>query len=323
MESALYDPRSGFYASRKVKQDFYTAPELHPAFAETLVRKFVRLLSSLKARAVPGPYSIVEMGSGSGLLARQVLGALRRAYPEWDQEIRYVLVERTRNQLLESMTAVPGAAGRLLGFTRLEDAPPATGIFFSNELVDSFPFHLLEKRDGRVVELYVEGDGGLKPGELSHPALGSHAQAMERLLPEGGRHAVNLEAARWTSLVASKIQAGYLITIDYGSRSPAGSPLPNPPRSYERHRVLEAGTGDSGKRDITASVDFESLITAGAREGMALESFQTMGSFLIDNGIGDFLEGAGAKERAQIKTLIHPEGMGESFKVLVQRKGLV
>lgn len=322
MESALYDPDAGFYSSRKVKEDFYTAPELHTAFAEVLVRKFVRLLTCLKARGIPGPYSVVEMGSGSGLLARQVLGALRRAHPEWEREIRYVLVERTRSRLLESMTAVPGAAGRLLGFTRLEDAPPATGIFFSNELVDSFPFHLLEKRDGRVVELYVEGDGGLRPGGLSRDALAPHAAAMERVLPEGGRHAVNLEAARWTGSVASKIQAGYLLTIDYGARSPAASPLPNPPRSYERHRVLEAGAGAGGKRDITASVDFESLIAAGARTGLALESFQTMGSFLIENGIGDFLEGAGAKERAQIKTLIHPEGMGESFKVLLQRKGL-
>lgn len=320
METALYDARRGFYAQRALKEDFYTAPELHPAFAEILTRKIAGLFTRLKAAAVPGPYSIVEMGSGSGLLARQVLDALRRGHPEWSQQIRYVMVERTRNLLLESMTAVPGAAGRLLGFSRLEDVPQTTGVFFSNELVDAFPFHLLEKKDGEIVELYVESSGGLRGGELSRPELAAHAAGVEKLLPEGGRHAVNLEAPRWTGLVAEKLKAGFLLTVDYGGRSPAGTILPNPPRAYSRHRVSDAGADRAGETDITASVDFETLIQEGVRHGLALESFQTMGAFLLENGIGDLIEGAPARSRSQIKTLIHPEGMGESFKVLLQRR---
>ncbi len=320
METALYDARRGFYSKRAVKEDFYTAPELHPAFAEIVTRKIADLFSRMTSAGIPGPYSIVEMGSGSGLLARQVLDALGRNHPEWSQQIRYVMVERTRNLLLESMTAVPGAAGRLLGFSRLEDVPQTTGVFFSNELVDAFPFHLLEKRDGKIVELYVEDSGELRAGELSRLELAAHASGVEKLLPEGGRHAVNLEAPRWTGQVAAKLKAGYLLTVDYGGRSPAGAILPNPPRAFARHRVSDPDASRAGETDITASVDFETLIQEGGRRGLALESFQTMGAFLIENGIGDLVEAAPARSRAQIKTLIHPEGMGEVFKVLLQRK---
>ncbi len=320
METSLYDARRGFYSKRAVKEDFYTAPELHPAFAEILTRKLADLFSRMKGAGVPGPYSIVEMGSGSGLLARQVLDALGRNHPEWSQKIRYVMVERTRNLLLESMTAVPGAAGRLLGFSRLEDVPQTTGVFFSNELVDAFPFHLLEKRGGKIIELYVEPEGDLRAGPLSRPELEIHARGVERLLGEGQRHAVNLEAARWTRLVSDKLKAGYLLTIDYGGRSPAGAILPNPPRAFSHHRVGDADASRAGETDITASVDFETLIQEGSRRGLALETFQTMGGFLIDNGIGSLIEGAPARSRAQIKTLIHPEGMGEVFKVLLQRR---
>ena len=36
MESALYDPEEGFYSTRTQTADFYTAPELHPAFGADL-----------------------------------------------------------------------------------------------------------------------------------------------------------------------------------------------------------------------------------------------------------------------------------------------
>ena len=63
--TSLYDARRGFYSKRAVKEDF-TPPELHPAFAEILTRKLADLFSRMKGAGVPA-YSIVEMGSGSGL----------------------------------------------------------------------------------------------------------------------------------------------------------------------------------------------------------------------------------------------------------------
>ena len=86
--------------------------------------------------------------------------------------------------------------------------------------------------------------------------------------------------------------------------------------------------GAKGLKDLTASVDFEALIVEGRKAGLELESYQTLGRFLLDRGVERWLEPAAAgpgearafKARAQVKTLIHPEGMGEVFKVLIQRK---
>ena len=324
MESALYEPGRGFYSRRTPTADFYTAPELHPAFGGVLARELARRLDGLKARGVPGPYSIVEMGSGSGLLAKQVLEELRRARPDWADGARYVLVERSREVLLQSVLSLSGDAERVLGCSSLAELPPVTGVVFSNELVDAFPVHLLEKSGGEVREVFVTSSGEERLGALSCPELAPHAAAVAESLEEGGRHAVNLEASEWLKGVSEKLQEGWLVTVDYGRRF-AGEA--NAPRTFRRHRTDDRLTEDRGGKDLTASVDFEHLIREGRRLGLALESFQTLGSFLIERGVWDWLEATGRehsaraiKERAQIKTLIHPEGMGEVFKVLVQAR---
>ncbi len=323
MEEALYDPERGFYQKRSPTQDFYTAPELHPAFGSVLAREIARRFDVLKEAGVPGPYSIVEMGSGEGRLARAILTALRASAPAWASTTRYVLVERARQALLDSVVSLSADFERVIGYSRLEEVLPCAGVFLSNELVDAFPVHLLEKRDGRVFEVYVEESGRTLLSDLSTDELRPFAESAASSLQDGERHSVNLEARRWLALARAKLTAGYLITIDYGRRM-AGAP--NPPRSFERHRVDDEGlTERAGSKDLTASVDFDALIDGGKQEGLELVSFTTLGRFLIEGGIADWLASGDEsvesyRSRAKVKTLIHPDGMGEVFKVLIQRK---
>jgi SAM-dependent MidA family methyltransferase len=318
MESALYEPKAGYYPNREVKADFYTAPELHPAFAGVLARQLVVKLEALKARGVAEPYHLVEMGSGSGLLARQILAELKAHHPGWALKIRYVLIERSRNLLLDSVTALSQAHERVLGYTDLAELAPVNGVFFSNELVDAFPVHLLERREGKVHEVYVDEKGRASLGGLSTLELKPHVQALDEAL-DGQRHAVNLEAARWMAAVARRLKNGSVVTIDYGSRLKPG--VCNPPRAYFRHSVDDRLTAPG--RDLTANVDFEILIDAGSCHGLVLESYGTLANFLIKGGIEEFFgRTTSYKDRTQMKTLIHPDGMGERFKVLVQSKGL-
>ena len=48
MESALYDPERGFYSVREKTADFYTAPELHPAFGAVLADRVALLLRRVR-----------------------------------------------------------------------------------------------------------------------------------------------------------------------------------------------------------------------------------------------------------------------------------
>lgn len=328
METSLYDPREGFYAVRRPREDFYTAPELHPAFASVLASEICERLKALSAAKPAEPLFIVEVGSGDGTLARQVLGAVREQSPAWLPRVRYLLVERVERLLLESIVALKDLGAKLLGYSRLEDVPRLCGVIFSNELYDALPFHVLEKNGGRVQEVYVERlpGGGTRErlGLISKRSLVHAARAVAPRLQEGGRHAVSLEARAWIRRMSGVLKAGSILTVDYGKRFPSGTP--NPPRGFFRHSATEDLSARPGRQDLTASVDFSALIEEGERCGLKTVSFGTLGSFLLERGIlsrlpaGDTAEAFA--ERSKVKTLFHPEGMGEAFKVLIQEKGL-
>ncbi len=322
MDSALYDPERGYYSRRTPTEDFYTAPELHPAFAGVVAREIKRRLDALAEAGVPGPYSITEMGSGSGRLAEDVIKALRGLSPRWADTVRYVLVERSRTALLDSVLALSKSVNAV-GYSRLEEVLPSAGVFLSNELVDAFPVHLLEKRGGSIYEVYVEESGRALLSDLSTDELKPYAAMIAPALSEGERHSVNLEALRWLRTVSDKLRAGFLMTIDYGRRM--GGSL-NPPRTFFKHTTDFRLTEGKGFKDITASVDFDPLIAEGQKLGFEVDSYETLGRFLVEGGIGDWLpQGdsvAAIRARGQVKTLFHPDGMGEIFKVLIQKRGL-
>ncbi|MBI5881873.1 MAG: SAM-dependent methyltransferase [Elusimicrobia bacterium] len=314
METALYG-EGGFYGRRTAKADFFTAPELHPVFAEVLAGEISRGLSELERSGAPRPYSIVEMGSGSGLLAEQVIAALRRDGPGRSQGVRYVLVERERKLLVSSVLKLSETGMRVSGLSDISELNPTAGVFFSNELLDALPFHLLERRGEKVHEVYVGSDGAVTLGELSDPDLEGYA----RILPseaEGLRHAVSLETVRWLETVSRRLTAGSLITVDYGARMDPSAV--NLPRAYRKHVSDDRLT--SPGRDLTANVDFETVIREGSRLGLELQSFATLGRFLIDRLSSPVLSAAGESSLLKIKTLIHPDGMGETHKVLIQKK---
>jgi len=322
MEEALYGPAEGFYVRRAPGEDFFTAPELHPAFAEALADDVRARLEAAAGGGLRAPLTLVEMGSGDGRLARQLLGALKARHPRWHALLRVVLVERVERLLLESLVSLPVEPGRAMGFTRLEDVPPFRGVLLSNELVDALPFHVLEKRDGKVWEVFVERrDGALRPvlGECSSPEVAREAAKSAHRLQEGEKDSLSLAARDWVRLAASKIEAGALITVDYGGK--AG---PTPPRCFYRHATGMDVLERPGRQDLTASVDFAALVAEGRLHGLHEASYQTLGRFLLDRGVLARLpEGQGAAayaERNRIKTLLHPGGMGEAFKVLVQEK---
>lgn len=324
MESALYDPERGYYAVREKAADFYTAPELHPAFGAVLADRLALLLERLTGRRPEGLLHIVEAGCGDGTLACQVARRLREAHPDLAARLAFILVERGRKDLTTAVRRLTAFGMPVTACTKLADLPKFAGVLYSNELLDALPVHLLEGRGGKVLEVFVDDAGREVSGPLSRPELAAPAAALAGHLQDGERHAVGLEAKAWIGEAASRLEEGFLLTVDYGKRFAPGTA--NPPRAFHRHAVETELTRLPGAQDLTASVDFEALIGAGYSAKLALESYESMSKFLIDGGMLSWIEAAGGddsaayRERAKLKTLIHPEGMGEVFKVLIQRK---
>lgn len=319
MESALYDPERGYYSIREKAADFYTAPELHSAFGAVLADRLAILLERVRS----GPLFLVEAGCGDGTLACQVARRLREKHPALADRVSFVLVERGRKDLTTAVRRLTAFGVTVTACTEIGKIPPFSGVLYSNELLDALPVHLLESRGGKIHEVFVDGEGREVCAALSRPELEPHANALSGL-QEGERHAVGLEATAWLAAAASRVLEGFIVSIDYGKRFAPGTA--NPPRAFHRHAVETELTREPGAQDLTASVDFEALIVEGGNRGLALESYESLSKFLIDGGMISWMEAAAGddsaayRERAKLKTLIHPEGMGEVFKVLIQRK---
>jgi len=80
-----------------------------------------------------------------------------------------------------------------------------------------------------------------------------------------------------------------------------------------------------GQQDLTAHVDFTSLALAGQDVGLEVTGFTNQLHFLIGLGIESAFAGLDPEspQVAAMRELLRPDGMGTTYKVLVQHKGML
>jgi SAM-dependent MidA family methyltransferase len=273
------------------------------------------------------------MGPGKGLLARDFLDAILRDDASLSSRLRLILVERSpAMRALQQRNLQPwlGEPGLVTWVEDLHSVAGVSGLLFSNELPDAFPVHRIQIVEGRTQEIYVDYRDGafietLMP--LSNHDLQAHLGQLNLTLPEGYRTEVNISALDWMRQVADAIQRGLVITIDYGHTAqdlynadrPDGTLL-----CYYSQLTSEDPYQRVGLQDMTAHVDFSSIATVGEAHGLHVTGFTNQMSFLMGLGVESMiaaLEPESPAFRAAIH-LLRPEGMGRTFKVLVQHKGI-
>lgn len=339
MSACLYHSEYGYYTGARERigkgGDFFTSSSVHALFGRLVARQLVQMWELLGR----GPFTLVEQGAGEGHLALDVLDALVEESPEMYELLDYRLVEvspdnrdRQKNRLGKHVTA-----GRI-SWCSEEGLSGLSGCVLSNELVDAFPLHLVEMTADGLREVFVvnteEGFAEeLRP--LSDPAIAEHLEALGVKLAPGYRTEVNLEAPRWIRRVGKAIEKGFVMTIDYGypaielyaSHRNAGTLM-----CFHRHTSNDNPYQHVGCQDITAHIDFTSLERAGRTAGLETLYFGEQYRFLMALGFVDALMELQAREtdpqkaqalRMTLKNLILPDGgMGDTFKVLVQGKGV-
>jgi SAM-dependent MidA family methyltransferase len=205
-----------------------------------------------------------------------------------------------------------------------------TGLFFSNELVDAFPVHRIQVTAGGTEELYVDYRDGqfvecLKPPSTT--LLGQHLERLHITWSEGYRTEVNLQAMDWMEQVAQRIDRGFVVTIDYGHTA---QDLYGPERKngtflcYSEQLTNEEPFIRVGEQDMTAHVDFSSLAAVGKEQDLHVTGFTNQMSFLMGLGVEEMIEEL-EPESPEFYAAIHllkPDGMGSTFKVLIQHKGI-
>ncbi|MGB6431518.1 MAG: SAM-dependent methyltransferase [Candidatus Acidiferrales bacterium] len=340
MRACLYHPEHGYYtrpdATRLAQADYATSVDLHPIFGRLLARQLAEMW---RAMGAPAEFWLVEGGAGTGRLAAHILDFAMRDLPDFYGAVRYCAVELSAARRAEHRAAIGRhiEAGRAESCAELPETIPA-GVIFSNELLDALPVHRVARSGGELREIYValDGDGRLKEsaGPVSTPALVEYFREQGIELAEGQQAEAGLEAARWIEDAGHRLARGFILTVDYGyaarelyDAARAGGTL----LGYERHRTTEDWFRAPGEQDLTAHVNFTAVEMAGRRVGLEPVGLVSQSHFLLAlagaNQLKDF-EDPGASEVERYRTrlafqeLIHPDGMGEAFRVLVQEKGI-
>jgi SAM-dependent MidA family methyltransferase len=326
MEMALYYPGLGYYTSKKdkigKKGDYYTSPNLTPAFGEILGRQLVEMWGIIGEKE----FTVVEMGAGTGLLSMDVIEYLK-GNPEIFHDLDYCIVEKSpalRNIQQERL------GENVRWCSSLHELSGMTGCLFSNELVDAFPVHQVVMEE-ELMEVFVDHENGFI--EIMKPAsdeLNYYFAELGVVLPRGFRTEANLEALNWAHELGTILEKGFVITIDYGYPS---TELYQDYRNrgtlmcYHRHTASEDPYEHIGEKDITSHVNFSALSHWGIMNGLELCGFTDLAHFMMGLGIDEYLKRAQEKDPVNywkkmlpIKTLLME--MGETFKILIQKKGV-
>ena len=344
MNFALYHPEYGYYNSGITKigkqGDFFTSSSLGKDFGELLGIQFQQMWQNL---GCPNPFYLVEMGAGNGELTQDILNYLQSEDESLIEVLKYVIIEQSPALVEVQQELLKPFAALDLAWKTWSDIDEASivGCFFSNELVDAFPVHLITKNQNQLQEIYLS----LEQGKLTEAV---HSLSSEKITqyfdlvninlldtqyPPNYRTEVNLNALDWLSTVSKSLKRGYILTIDYGY--PAAKYY-RPSRGegtlqcHFQHRRHNNPYGNLGYQDITAHVDFTALERQGELCSLETIGFTQQGLFLMALGLGDRLNELSSgkfdvtqifQRRDSLHQLIDPTGLG-GFGVLIQSKQL-
>jgi SAM-dependent MidA family methyltransferase len=327
MEMALYYPELGYYTSSHEKigaqGDYYTSSNLTSAFGEMLGSQIEEMWRILGEKE----FKVVEMGAGLGLLSEDVLSYLKKNQQLY-RDLNYCIVEKSPSLRNEQKKRLE--AENVSWYVSITEISGMIGCIFSNELPDAFPVHVVVM-EKELMEVFVDYENGfiemLKPATCE---LKNYLEELKIILPFGYRTEINLDAIKWIQEIGSTLKKGFVITIDYGYPS---DELYQDYRNrgtlmcYYKHTVNETPFEHLGEQDMTTHVNFSALDHWGHKNGLDLCGFTDQVHFLIGLGIDEYLKTLQEKDPINyyrkmlpVKTLLME--MGETFKILIQNKGV-
>ena len=328
MEVALYHPHGGYYTSRDPvgsQGDFYTSPSVHPVFGALLAVQLFQMWDLLDR---PSTFTVAELGAGNGLLCRDIMEGAAFLQDGFAECLQYVCLDRR---------AFPGHESGLTGASRVAspDIPlrGIVGCILSNELLDAMPVHQVTISQGRLREVYVAHEDDQiveREGDPSTPRLSERLAELGVELREGQTAEINLALDGWVNAAAESLDRGFLLTIDYGH--PADELYSSIDRyrgtltTYHEHLQTDRPLERIGQQDMSAQVDFTTLVRAGARSGLRFLDYGNQAAFLRNLGLERLQRRppAGPPRLAQssrvgMQELQKPGGLGD-FKVMAQCK---
>ena len=281
MQSALYDPDSGYYQQQvniSKNGDFDTFAE-NINFGSQMADQIIEMWSSFMQNHPS--FEIVEMGAGTGALAKNILTYLKND-PQGQKlynsaDFKYTIVEIS-SRLKVVQAEKLAQFGDKVAWKELKELKEVNGVFISNELVDAFPVHIVRMQSGELKEIYITVKAGRlqeELGQVSDKKLEDYLADNDLVLPEGKEIAISLEAFAWQKNIGAALKKGFVITSDYGvARLSDVIEQPNVVWSANQDKIKNARVNiyqniNSGRAvDITWLINFADLIRDGRKQGL-------------------------------------------------------
>lgn len=328
MQMCLYEPGLGYYFNGLHKfgadGDFVTAPEQGSLFAQALARH----IDQISPEWGDG-WVLLELGAGSGVLARDVLLNLK------NPPSRYLILEPSA--ALRDVQAKTLQGAGLTDSVHWLNEPPSQafkGLVLGNEVVDALPVRRWRLGEHGIEELAVcvethAGVGRLvwttmPPTQRLCGAVKELMSHLPQLLPIGYESEVLVDLPDWLKTVTDPLSHGVTLFIDYGYPDDV---YYHPDRAtgtlvcHYRHRAHFDPFIWPGLTDLSAFVDFSALGRAAEAIGLEVGQFATQAQFVLASQVHDsFLSFSDEHQRltalSEFKRLTLPGEMGDKFKVM-------
>jgi SAM-dependent MidA family methyltransferase len=359
MRMALYEPNHGYYVSGRVKigweGDYYTSTDVADFFANCMGRQLQHMWEELGR---PTLFSVLEQGAGRGDLARAVRRWATLEASDFNMALDYQAEDISAGQNALTTLQEKDASSEPENERKPQNVQ-APSVLLSNELVDAFPVHIVQKLGEKLYEVYVDVQNGTLAETLGTPSSSDVEGYLDtnkipwRTFDDGWRAEINLDGLRWMEQTVQRLlgpdpkrkKHGYILAIDYGDTA---RKLYTHERRfgtltcYYRHQLTDRPLVRPGEQDLTAHVNFTALISEARKHGLHLQTFTTQREWLTHMGIYEELERIHQRDfaiidtarasdngqaallqwynlRQRVSLLTEPTGMG-NFKVLILKR---
>ena len=325
MQTALYEPGLGYYASNHIPVgkhgDFITAAETSSLFAKS-ISKFMQ-------ESLPSNANILELGAGSGKFLANVLTELK----QYDLQPKAKILELSPGlvSLQKKTLANHNLTDQCEWITKLPEE--FNGIIIMNEVLDALACMVISKKQNQWLERgvtwhnddFIWVDGPAVSTELQDELVGYEDYI------DGYTLEINLQAEALIRTLATTLKQGLILIIDYGFSQ---KELHHPQRidgtliSHYQQKIEHNVLLRPGLQDITSHVNFTKIANTAKEAELDLTGYTEQASFLIDLGIVEEVENKELDDiqryqfSQELQSLLMPQEMGELFKVLALSKNL-
>ncbi len=320
MELALAHPEHGYYRKQDplgARGDFITAPEICQIFGEMIGIWAAQMWMQMGG----GPISLVELGPGRGTLMADALRATKKA-PDFHDSITIHMVETSPTLAHAQYLRLRDEHPRVEWLDSIEQLPDSPSIIIANEFFDALPIKQFVMTDDGVRERRVTWNDEQKEFTFTQGPAGLQLAKSGQTIPTGTVMEQCPAARNIMRTLATRLKdhGGALLNIDYGYLGDAHHDTLQALKAHQFWPVLK----EPGEADLTAHVDFSTLMGIARDSGLHVAPLVNQGEWLVRMGaqlrLEQLLKHASATQRDPLITglqrLISPQAMGELFKVM-------